>query len=99
MEEKKLSSEDRVKLIRKGNQLFNEGKIEEAAKIFWLTDYSDGLIRVGEYLMYDEKKPFQALLYFQKAHYKPKIEEIYARMIWALQRMVSSDSSPNIEKK
>ncbi|HOJ50356.1 MAG TPA: hypothetical protein PKW55_06050 [Spirochaetota bacterium] len=94
MEEKrKLTSEERVKLIRKGNQLFNEGKIEEAAKIFWLTDYSDGLIRVGDYLMYDEKKPFQALLYYKKAHYQKKIDEIYARMIWALEKMINSDKS------
>jgi len=83
MSEKKLSAEDRAKLIRRGNQLFNENKIEPAAKIFWLTDYKDGLIRIGERLC-AEKKPFQAMLYFQKAGAQKQLEELFGRMLWAL---------------
>lgn len=80
----KLTPEQKTKLIRQGNLLFNQGEIEKAAKIFWICDYKDGLIRVGEKLLYEYKKPFQALLYFQKANYQPKIQEILGRMFWAL---------------
>lgn len=89
-EAKKISPKDRVKLIRKGNELFNKKEYEKAAKIFWLTDYQDGLIRMGEYLLEVEKKPFQALSYFQKAGYKPKIAEVFTRMLWALEKWVNS---------
>ncbi|MCL2179604.1 MAG: hypothetical protein FWB83_00605 [Treponema sp.] len=36
-------------LNRKGNQLFNTGKIEDARRIFITTGYTDGLSRVGDY--------------------------------------------------
>ena len=36
-------------LNRKGNQFINEGKIEEARRIFMTTGYTDGLSRVGDY--------------------------------------------------
>ncbi|HCL57026.1 MAG TPA: hypothetical protein DHW82_08485 [Spirochaetia bacterium] len=83
-----LSPQDKVKLIRKANEFFNRGEMEKAAKLFWLTDYKDGLIRMGEYLLYQEKKPFQALHYFQKANHQQKINEIIARMLWAVGELV-----------
>ncbi len=44
-----LKTSDRVNLNRKGNQFFNEGKVEIARRIFITTGYSDGLTRVGDY--------------------------------------------------
>ena len=66
---KQMTSKQRVQIIRKANELFNQKEYEKAAKLFWLTDYKDGLIRIGEYLLEVEKKPFQALAYFQKANH------------------------------
>jgi hypothetical protein len=86
-----LTKEQRVKLIRKGNELLNKEHFTEAAKIFWITDYVDGLIRIGDYLLYQQKKPFQALLYYKKANYKPRITEVLGRMIWALEKWIGSD--------
>lgn len=86
--EEKLTPKKRAELIRKGNELFNKGEMEKAAKLYWVADYRDGLIRVGEYLLYEEKKPFQALLYFQKAKFQPKIDEILGRILWALSTWV-----------
>jgi hypothetical protein len=43
-----LAGEERVRLNRKGNELFNRGDIETARRIFQTTGYSDGLIRVGD---------------------------------------------------
>jgi hypothetical protein len=48
-ENKALKSPDKAALNRKGNQFFNEGKIDIAKRIFITTGYSDGLTRVGDY--------------------------------------------------
>jgi len=42
-------------LNRKGNQLFNEGDIEGARRVFMTTGYSDGLSRVGDYYKSKER--------------------------------------------
>ncbi|MFN4244990.1 MAG: hypothetical protein ACK4F9_02445 [Brevinematia bacterium] len=76
-----MTEKDRIELIRKGNQLFNEGKIEEAAKIFLATDYKDGLVRVGDHYFYQEKRFFKAFLYYKKANYSKRLEEVYKK--WA----------------
>ncbi len=44
-----LTSEQRVHLIRKGNELFTAGEVEQAKRIFVATGYTDGLIRVGDH--------------------------------------------------
>ncbi len=49
----KLSSQDRITLIRKGNELYNRGEVEKAKRIFLTTNYTDGLIRIGQY--YEKK--------------------------------------------
>jgi hypothetical protein len=43
-----VSSEQKVQLIRKGNELFTMGQFEAAKKIFVATRYSDGMIRLGD---------------------------------------------------
>lgn len=76
-----MTDKERVELIRKGNQLFNEGKIEEAGKIFLATDYKDGLVRVGDYYFYQEKRFYKAFFYYKKANYKKRLDEVYKK--WA----------------
>ena len=93
-----IDPKDRPKLIRKGNELFNKGEMENAAKIFWIADYRDGLIRVGEYLLYQEKKPFQALLYFKKAKCQKKIDEILGRMFWGLEKWLHQNDDDDTKK-
>lgn len=44
-----LDRAQRSALIRKGNELFNHGAVDQAKRIFITTKYSDGLIRVGDY--------------------------------------------------
>jgi hypothetical protein len=57
----KLAEGERVALIRKGNELFNQKKLELARKIFITTGYSDGLIRLGdEYIK--QAKPLELSL-------------------------------------
>lgn len=52
----KVSQENRVLLIRKGNELLNDSKVEEAKKIFISIKYSDGLVRLGDF--YYKKNDF-----------------------------------------
>ncbi len=67
--------EQKVALNRKGNELFNSGKIDQAKRIFITTGYSDGLTRVG--CVYEEEnKEIDALKMFLLAHNKKKSDHI-----------------------
>jgi hypothetical protein len=44
-----LDATQKAALNRKGNVLYNDGKIEEARRVYLTTGYSDGLVRVGDY--------------------------------------------------
>jgi hypothetical protein len=55
-----LSSTQRIALVRKGNELYNSGRVEEAKKIFITTRYGDGLTRVGDYY-WEKGEPLEAL--------------------------------------
>ena len=74
-----LTSEQKAILNRKGNELFNKGRIEEARRIFITTGYSDGLTRVGD--IYQKKnETLKALKLYVLAHNKTKVEPIYEKM-------------------
>ena len=70
-----LTSEQKAKLNRRGNELYNENKIEAAERIFVTTGYSDGLIRVGDYYVKRNEK-LKALKCYHLAHNKPKEDMI-----------------------
>jgi tetratricopeptide (TPR) repeat protein len=55
-----INSQQKVTLIRKANELFNQGKIEESKKIFLTLRYTDGIVRLGNY--YYQKKRFAEAL-------------------------------------
>lgn len=90
-----MTDKERVELIRKGNQLFNEGKIEEAAKIFLATDYKDGIVRVGDHYYFNEKKIFKAFFYYRKANYKKRLEVIYKLWASIIQFLLNEDKIEN----
>ncbi len=74
-----LSSEQKVALNRKGNELFNNGKISEASRIFMTTGYSDGLTRVGDSFM-KKNQTLTALKFYCLAKNKNKCEPIYEKI-------------------
>ncbi len=74
-----LNSEQKVILNRKGNILFNEGRIEEARRIYTTTGYSDGLTRVGN-LYLEKNESLKALKQYILAHNKTKAEPIYEKI-------------------
>ncbi len=95
-EKKPLDSKRRAELIREGNAAFNEGDYLKAKRIFLETDYKDGLIRLGDYYMYERKLPMLAYGYYKKAGYTQKVEEIFQRMLMALSVWLGKDKfKPN----
>jgi len=92
-----MDKKDRIKLIRLGNELFNEGEIDKATKIFVKTDYKDGITRVADYYFYDMKRPLNALTYYKMVNRKDKVEEIYERMFFALGKLLGRDENKKVE--
>jgi hypothetical protein len=90
-----VDKKTRIELIRKGNELFNQGKILEAGRVFLTADYQDGLKRVGDHLFYEEGKPLQALPYYKQAKYQERIDEIELRMVLAFKHMMGKTSDDN----
>jgi hypothetical protein len=85
-----MTEKERVALIRKGNEFFNDGKIEEAIRIFTATAYKDGLTRVGDLYFFDKKMPIIAYKYYKLAGRTDRINDIFERMVFALQRLVKA---------
>ena len=78
-----LSSEQKVVLNRRGNQLFNEGFINEAQRIFVTTGYSDGLTRVGDYYIAHDNT-LEALRMYCLAKNKRKSDPIIDSLVRVL---------------
>lgn len=74
-----LKGPDKVKLIRRGNTFFQEGKIEEARRIFITTRNTDGLIRVGDYYR-DHQRPYEAVKMYRLAPAPDRLEEMAYKM-------------------
>lgn len=66
-----LNSEQKAKLNRRGNELYNNHDIKAAERIFVTTGYSDGLTRIGDYYMKKNDK-LTALKFYHLAHNKAK---------------------------
>jgi hypothetical protein len=92
--EKVLTPKERLLLIRKGNELFNGGEVEKAARIFVATAYKDGLIRVGDYYYFDQKNPLKALQFYLEAQYEKRIREMFERIALVLKKWLSEDENP-----
>ena len=81
-----LTSEQKVVLNRKANEMFNKGNIEDARRIYITTGYSDGLTRVGNYYL-SKNQSLKALKAYTLAHNKRDAKPIYediAKVISAL---------------
>ena len=90
--EKVLTPKERILLIRKGNELLNNGDIEKAERIFITTAYKDGLIRIGDYYYFDKKNVFKALNLYLEAKYDKRIRELTERMALVLKKWMNEDN-------
>ena len=77
--EPEISSEQRTALVRKGNEFFNAGNIEQAKRIFLTTRYTDGIIRVGDHYM-KQAKPLEAFRMYWLAPERRKSEQLIEKM-------------------
>ena len=85
-----LSSEQKVVLNRRGNQLFNEGFINEAKRIFITTGYSDGLTRVGDYYA-AKNNTLEALRMYCLAKNKRKSEPIIDSLVRLIKVLIDTE--------
>ena len=74
-----LSPAQRAALVRKGNELFNRGAVEEAKRIFLTVRYTDGIARVGDHYL-KQSKPLEAFRMYWLAPDGTKSEQMIARM-------------------
>lgn len=74
-----LTPEKRSALVRKGNELYNQGRLAEAQRIFLTARYSDGLIRLGE--QYQKKnRPLEAFRMYWQAGDSARSEAMIEKM-------------------
>ena len=80
-----MSKEQRVALIRKGNDLFNQKEYELAKKIFLTTGYSDGLIRLGD-LYINQNMPLEAFRMYKLAPDRKKVDAMLEKTVGIIKK-------------
>lgn len=85
------NSAKRAQAIRKGNTLFNAGKVEQAALIFKSTLYKDGLIRVGDHFFLEKHQPLRAYGYYRLAGDSARMDRIQDAFVFALRCWLDDD--------
>lgn len=85
-----LSNEQRIALIRKGNELFNKGDVATAERIYITSGYGDGLIRMGDYY-YKKRRPMNAFRMYWLAKDKSRSDKLIEKMAAVIQAWLSSD--------
>jgi hypothetical protein len=88
-----IESPQKAVLNRKGNQLFNNGNVEEAKRVFMTTGYSDGLSRVGDFYK-SKNRPLEALRMYWLAPDRNKSEPLIEQLAGVLQGMLQEDEAP-----
>jgi len=80
-----MSKEQRVVLIRKGNDLFNQKQYDLAKKIFMTTGYSDGLIRLGDVYM-NQNLPLEAFRMYWLAPDRKKVDAMLEKTVGIIKK-------------
>ncbi|AFG38268.1 hypothetical protein [Spirochaeta africana] len=86
-----IDAKTRVALVRKGNELFNAGRIEQARRVFITTGYSDGLIRIGDYYL-TKDRPLDAFRMYWLAGDRKKIEPELEKMARVIRHWLQEDA-------
>jgi len=85
-----LSPAQKVQLNRKGNEFFNQGKFNEARRLFITTGYSDGLRRCGDSYM-KKGNELEALKLYWLAHNTSKTEPLIKKVAGLLSIWVAEN--------
>jgi hypothetical protein len=92
-----VAPDRKVKLNRRGNELFNQGDVESARRIFQTTGYSDGLIRVGDRYLAGGR-PVDALKMYTLAKDDKRAEGLITSAAYVIQRLLR-EPDPEEEAK
>jgi len=90
-----MSKEQRVALIRKGNDLFNQKKYDLAKKIFLTTGYSDGLIRLGNLYM-NQNMPLEAFRMYWLAPDRKKVDAMLEKTVGIIKKWLQ-EGEPDVD--
>ncbi|MBI9102111.1 MAG: hypothetical protein JEY99_06835 [Spirochaetales bacterium] len=82
-----LTGQQRIALIRKGNELFNQGNLEQAKKIFLTTGYSDGIIRIADKCLSSD--PLEALRLYKIAPAEEKAERLMEKIASVVRKWIN----------
>lgn len=88
---KEMDSSTRAKLIRKGNEFFNNKKMQDAKKIFIVTDYKDGLVRLGDYYYEELNDIFEACRMYFMSENRSKIDYFTKKCAESIRKMIAND--------
>jgi hypothetical protein len=77
-------------LNRRGNVLFNSGRIEEARRIFLTTGYSDGISRIGDYYK-SQGRALDALKMYWTAPDRTKAEPIIMQLSEIIRHFIQEE--------
>lgn len=92
-----LAGEEKARLNRKGNELFNRGEFETARRIFQTTGYSDGLIRVGNRYL-ESSHPVDALKMYWLARDEKRSAELVDLAVLAIQKLLHEKEEEKDER-
>ena len=95
---KSVEGSQKAALNRKGNQLFNDGNIENAKRIFITTGYSDGLSRVGDYYK-SKNRPLEALRMYWMAPDRSKSQPLIEQLAGILKRQLNEDETGDLQQE
>jgi len=93
-----IEGQRKAALNRKGNQLFNNGDIEAAKRVFMTTKYSDGLSRVGDYYK-SKDRLLEALRMYWMAPDRTKSEPLIEQLAGVIQSMLHEEETPYINEE
>lgn len=86
-----INSSQRAALIRKGNELFNSGRIDAARRIFMTVRYVDGLIRLGNHYN-NSGNPLEAFRMYWIAGDRRRIDEMTEQMAMVIRKWIQDDA-------
>ena len=87
-----MTDQERVGLIRRGNELFNNGDITNALKIYLATNYGDGIIRVGDYYYFDKNDKISGVKLYKKAGHQKMVDDFAFKAAQTIKLLLWEDS-------
>lgn len=94
-----MDDQARIALIRRGNELFNNGDMKNALKIFLSTNYKDGIIRVADNLYFDKKDKISAVKLYKRANHQKVIDDFAEKAAAVIRALLNEDKRVVEEEK